>query len=131
MAYAFSDPQVVDSNGEHRYFHTIMHQPSASCTSGVSLGSGARTCLRLARSSAVMVWIIKLRYITFVVKTSFTCIGRYRDRSQTAGQCGARAFSNATPTVCNKRPADVTITNSVACFKSRLQTVLFRNFHDC
>jgi len=40
--------------------------------------------------------------------------------------CGARVFSIAAPTVWNKLPADVQLSNSVTCFKSRLKTFLFR-----
>jgi len=50
-------------------------------------------------------------------------------RSRTV--CGARAFSIASPTVWNKLPTDVQLSNSVTCFKSRLQTFLFRTAYSC
>ena len=53
----------------------------------------------------------------------------YVPRSRTV--CGARAFSIAAPTVWNKLPADVQISTSVACFKSRLKTFLFRTVYNC
>jgi len=44
---------------------------------------------------------------------------------------GARAFSTAAPTVWNKLPANVQLSDSVACFKSRLKTFLFRTVYNC
>ena len=50
-------------------------------------------------------------------------------RSRTV--CGARAFSIAAPSIWNRLPADVQTSNSVACFKSRLKTFLFRTVYNC
>jgi len=50
-------------------------------------------------------------------------------RSQTV--CGTRAFSIAAPTVWNKFPADVQLSNSVTCSKSRLETFLFWTAYSC
>ena len=53
----------------------------------------------------------------------------YVPRTRTV--CGARAFSVAAPTVWNKLPADVQLSNSVTSFKSRLKTFLFRTVYNC
>jgi hypothetical protein len=53
----------------------------------------------------------------------------YIARTRTA--CGARAFSIAAPTIWNRLPADVQLSNSIACFKSRLKTFLFQTAYNC
>jgi len=45
--------------------------------------------------------------------------------------CSAWAFSIAVPTVWSKLWADVQLSNSVTCFKSRLKTFLFRTVYSC
>ena len=40
-------------------------------------------------------------------------------------------ISIAAPTIWNRVPADVQTSNSVACFKSRLKTFLFRTVYNC